>query len=430
MQDKVERLKVERGREEAEDYARGLSDLISSTRDRICADNQLDPDSFRVHLVAHSMGGLICRCFLQNPDADPRHVRQLVDKVFTYATPHNGIDVQVVGNIPGFFTRHNADNFSRDTMRRYLDLPPDVERVDNLNGRFDPDRFFCLVGTNNRDYQVAGGWSRRVVGPLSDGLVRIDNAAVRGPARTGETRQAPRAYVYRSHSGHFGIVNSEDGYQNLTRFLFGNVRVDGVLKVLELTLPPDVERAYKAGRRVRASYHFEVVLRVRRARWDLHRRLVAEESAIFREFDEMFPRDPNMRPRHPHLFSAFLAEWATKPGGRSLGFSLDLGVQVPEYQVDDTLWLDDFHQGGYLYRDKINFLAAPRIGERGWRLRYGLDSRSPNRCTRRAEEIKGSLLEDAPFPVAEGDLVFRLPVEQKSRPGIRAQLFLRARTWW
>ena len=52
-------------------------------------------------------------------------------------------------------------------------------------------------------------------------------------------RNPPRgAYVYRSHSGYYGIVNSEEGYQNLTRFLFGDVRIDGSLEVRDITLPP------------------------------------------------------------------------------------------------------------------------------------------------------------------------------------------------
>ena len=67
---------------------------------------------------------------------------------------------------------------------------------------------FCLIGTDPRDY----GLSRVVVGPKSDGLVRIEHAYVRG---------AHRAYVYKSHSGSYGEVNSEEGYQNLRRFLFG-----------------------------------------------------------------------------------------------------------------------------------------------------------------------------------------------------------------
>jgi hypothetical protein len=48
--------------------------------------------------------------------------------------------------------------------------------------------------------------------------VRIPNARVDG-ARSHE--------VHRSHSGPYGIVNSEEGYQNLVRFLFGHLRIDG-----------------------------------------------------------------------------------------------------------------------------------------------------------------------------------------------------------
>lgn len=44
---------------------------------------------------------------------------------------------------------------------------------------------------------------------MSDGLVKIENAVVQG---------APRAFAYRSHSGHHGVVNSEEGYQNLGAF--------------------------------------------------------------------------------------------------------------------------------------------------------------------------------------------------------------------
>jgi hypothetical protein len=78
------------------------------------------------------------------------------------------------------------------------------------------ERVFCLVGTNPEDYSVAGGLSSKAVGARSDGLVQIDNAYVPG---------AHRAFVHRSHSGRYGLVNSEEGYQNLRRFLFGNLEV-------------------------------------------------------------------------------------------------------------------------------------------------------------------------------------------------------------
>jgi hypothetical protein len=32
-------------------------------------------------------------------------------------------------------------------------------------------------------------------------------------------------------------VNSEEGYQNVTRFLFGGLRVDGILDIDDITLP-------------------------------------------------------------------------------------------------------------------------------------------------------------------------------------------------
>jgi hypothetical protein len=49
----------------------------------------------------------------------------------------------------------------------------------------------------------------------------IENAYVKGASR--------------AHSGPFGIVNSEEGYQNLTRFLFGNIRFEVLLEPLEIT---------------------------------------------------------------------------------------------------------------------------------------------------------------------------------------------------
>jgi hypothetical protein len=186
-----------------------------------------------VHLVAHSMGGLVCRCFLQNDAVSTPADRALVDKVFTYATPHNGIEMAGL-NVPALLGLWDMNNFNRKVMADYLGLPAGSERVDSLDGKFDPQRFFCFVGTNHRDYAVALGLSRALAGEMSDGLVQIANATVQG---------APRAFAYRSHSGPYGVVNSEEGYQNLVRFLFGDLRVDGVLEVDALPLPPSVQSA-------------------------------------------------------------------------------------------------------------------------------------------------------------------------------------------
>ena len=81
--------------------------------------------------------------------------------MFTYATPHNGIELEIIGNVPSFFTAQSADNFNRQRMCSYLGLPAGTEKVNTLNGKFDVDRFFCLIGTNPKDYTVASGWSAR-----------------------------------------------------------------------------------------------------------------------------------------------------------------------------------------------------------------------------------------------------------------------------
>jgi len=388
-------------RPEIEDYARGLKDLIDDLEVRYCTrSGTLDPDlqkSFRVYLVAHSMGGLICRCLLQN--ISPRDPR--VDKVFTYATPHGGIDLRVIGNPPDFLRFNNSENFNEKRMRDYLKLSGTDVPVHSLDGKFPAERFFSLIGTNHRDY----GLAKWAIGPMSDGLVQIRNAYV---------ADSPRAFVYRSHSGHYGIVNSEEGYQNLRRFFFGNVRLDAFLDIREITLPEKVQRKKDGGKTIKASYHVEVVARVRGERWDLHRRTVNEESAIFVDYDE------RVRGEKPvHLASVFLTNSArVTPQRSSLGFSIDIGVLVPEYRVEGRWFNSDHYEGGYLFRDKVN-LEAIRESDDAWRLRYGYDSLTPNLTS---GEARTTTLEGNAFR-------FELPVRQTSRPGIDATLRIESRPW-
>lgn len=403
-----------------EEFAHGLGVLIERIRDRICADDEEAQDCFRVYLVGHSMGGLVCRSFLQNPNVGDPKVKKLVDKVFTYASPHGGIEFKVIGNVPGFFTRNDADNFNHDRMKQYLGLPKAAKEVSNLNGSFDVERFFCVVGTNWQDYAAAAGWSRRLTGPMSDGLVRIVNATVHSRNGRGPKQQGPRAFVHRSHSGHYGIVNSEEGYQNLVRFLFGDVRVDGVLELDQITLPQAVQTALDDGKEIHASYHFEVVVRVRGFDWELHRRTVREESAIFRTFDEMFPN--RGRRRNPHLFSTFLST-KTKVKARrpSLGFAIDLAALVPEYEVDGLLWRDQHYKGSYLFRDTVTIEATPQLDAAGsptYAIKYGFDSKTPNRATKSVDLVR------------KGEkYVCEIPVESKTRPGLSGKLVLTARPW-
>jgi hypothetical protein len=143
-------------------FAGGLSDLILTLRNRIYPDGTkatITPeeraagkpsyDKFRVYLVAHSMGGLVCRAFLQNPKYSTE-ARALVDKLFPYATPHNGIDIGLLGNVPNWASLYGLKTFNRDEIARLLGLTDqdrDGENVDLITN-FDCNRVFNLVGHN------------------------------------------------------------------------------------------------------------------------------------------------------------------------------------------------------------------------------------------------------------------------------------------
>ena len=69
------------------------------------------------------MGGLICRSMIQKvcPDTG-RQASDIVDKLFTYATPHNGIQFAVAGMdiaVPEI-APFGAQIFNRNVMYRYL----------------------------------------------------------------------------------------------------------------------------------------------------------------------------------------------------------------------------------------------------------------------------------------------------------------------
>lgn len=383
-------------RPEIETYAEGLGEFLNTMRDTICGDDQQARADFKVYLVAHSMGGLVVRCWLQNLMRKQDNPVP-VDKVFTYATPHGGIDLKLVGNLPGWLRLNNTENFNDERMRDYLAIDGNTS-VKSLENQFDPNRFFCLVGTNARDYDAALGLSRRAVGNSSDGLVQIKNAYTYG---------SPRAFVHRAHSGHYGIVNSEEGYQNLVRFFFGDLRVDGLLRVKDLPLPKKVQQAQDAGKKIRASYHIEVSNQVRGARWELNRRSTEHQSAILAKYDEI--RDNK---KAIHLFSSFLSKSAlTNKNSRYLTFAMELGVLVPEYEIDNFLF-DEHFEGSYIFRDTL-IIGVQATNDGEVKLRYGWNSDSVNNPTKGAELSK----------TADGWRC-SVPVERKGAPGIIAELEL------
>lgn len=407
---------------EIADFAKGLSQLILRVRDLVCAhqENGITAEDFRCYLVAHSMGGLVCRAFLQNPDLGDVQARRSVDKVFTYATPHNGIDMGGI-NIPKWLSIADMNNFNREYMARYLNLEnvyKNTGRVDWLpEESFPADRFFCMVGTNRADYEVAMGLSRTFAGHGSDGLVRIDNASVWGVNATGQmSTPCATAYAYRSHSGYFGIVNSEEAYQNLTRFLFGNIRVDIWVDVNAVQLPPEIQ-----GKPVNASYLFELLASPRGKRWSLTRRIAEEDSVACRSHQQLV--DPaNNSARSIFLSSVFLSNRARVNQARpSLAYGLTLGVRVPEYEVEQKFWRDEHFEGGYLFRDTmiVEIIPPQKAGE-SWTVDFAWQSINFGRASQ-------------PLPyetLKNGKLQMTVPFgDGKSVPGIAGQLRFIVSAW-
>ncbi|MFD0273136.1 lipase family alpha/beta hydrolase [Kitasatospora sp. NPDC127111] len=291
----------------------------------------------RVHLIAHSMGGLICRCLLQKtiPDQRPgRRASEYVSKLFTYGTPHGGITFDVGFGMPetlrDTLNINGSDVFGPDRMYQYLtpaarldphgppdgwravDMPDDdgTGPAESAAGGFPLERVFCLVGTDPSDYDVAHGASAATVGPRSDGLVQIANAQVTG---------AEQAFVHRSHSGRYGLVNSEEGYQNLRRFLFGDYRVNADLVGLDLPADdPDV------------TWQAEVTLSVRGLPVTMHER-VAPHWCPVQLSDPAGNGDGGMTGPDGdgtvRLATTFLSSSLPRPGASDpLRYALDLRV--------------------------------------------------------------------------------------------------------
>jgi hypothetical protein len=405
-----------------EDYARGLSTLILKVRDLVCAQEAgaLAPGDFRCYLVAHSMGGLVVRGFLQNPALGSAAARRAVDKVFTYATPHNGIDV-VGMNVPSWFSANDMSNFNRKRMADYLNLEAAFAKYDRVDyvpaGAFPLDRIFCMVGTNRSDYEAGKGLSRTFVGNGSDGLVKIANASVWGlDAENNVTGASATAYAYRSHSGVYGIVNSEESYQNLTRFLFGDVRVDLWLEIDEVRLPPEIEHED-----VDALYQFELQARARGKRWLLSRRIAEEDSPACRTHKQLTTQGA-AGARNVYLSTVFLANSAkVSTTDRTLSYAMDVRMRVPDYEVERAFWPNRHYEGSYLFRDSLTVTLTPALAAGGeWKVDYGWESQTVGVASHSLSytALKGGKLRlevDLPAP--------------NTKPGVAGKVVLIASAW-
>lgn len=413
---------------EIEHFAKQLSKLITTVRDRVCADKNNDtlPKDFRCYLVAHSMGGLVCRAFLQNAALGTADARKCVDKYFSYATPHNGIDFGGI-NVPSWLSAHDVSNFNRERMASYLDLKAlykRTQRVDWLpESAFPSSRVFCMVGTNRADYDVGAGLSRTFAGHGSDGLVRVANASVWGVDNKGNvSTPCATAYAYRSHSGFYGIVNSEEAYQNLVRFLFGDVRIDMWLQIDEVRVPEELQDEDASGK-VNGLYQVEVLASPRGKRWHLTRRVAEEDSVACRTHAEL--RD-NPKARTIYLSSIFLAkQFRVNPKGKTLAYQLRLGVRVPDYEVERKFWPNRHYEGQYLFQDSVVLeLRPPTQPDGAWKILYDWQSDNVGQAETEVDPVK----------LKQGKIEVRIPFSTKDAtrpisPGISGCLRFQAQLW-
>ncbi|MGH7518287.1 MAG: esterase/lipase family protein [Gemmatimonadales bacterium] len=232
---------------------------------------------YKVILLAHSMGGLVCRTLIQNilpgRGEDPK---RWIYRLVTMGTPHRGIDL---GRIPDFLedfvvsslNPFDANIFKQERMREYLKLVPEYD-LHSLGSEGDPlsfpvKRCLCIIGSDHTAYRVALGLVKEATGNFSDGLVRQDRAyLVAGQAPpAGQTyppeRRAFWANVHRAHSGFRGIVNSYESYENIQRFLFGDTMAEIALEGITLQSELDA----------RQFYDFEFLFSIRNTGTYLHR---------------------------------------------------------------------------------------------------------------------------------------------------------------
>ena len=101
-------------------------------------------------------------------------------------------------------------------------------------------------------------------------------------------------------------------------------------------------------------------------------------------------------------------------------FSIELAIQVPEYEVDGFLMFDQKIKGSYLFKDTITIQATPTTDEEDtqYSIKYGFDSKTPLRATK-------SLIPD----ITDIGLQFAIPLDSLTTPGFKGTLLLRAKAW-
>lgn len=304
--------------------------------DNVNVDLGNNDEDYKVILIAHSMGGLICRCLIQNllpsRNEDPK---RWIHRLVTIGTPHGGIELSAVPDfledlIAGEGNALNTAIFKAKRMRGYLNLPEkDADGADfdvrKLNGTFPEGRCLCIIGSDHDSYNVV----KNLTGSHSDGLVKQDRAYIKG---------AYWANVHRAHSGRRGIVNSFETYENVRRFLFGDTRVKLWLENV------DLEIAFPPGN-IKEFYDIEFSLSVRGTGVFLHQRKQNPCENAQRFNREAFPLAT------VHLHTGFL-DTKLRTLGQPFSHFL-LAFRVAQHRVRDGFLFDHQYPERTIYSESM-----------------------------------------------------------------------------
>jgi pimeloyl-ACP methyl ester carboxylesterase len=345
-----------------EDHAAELCDLIAGPKSRtpnapqddvrsrlkappLNCDFGPNDEEFKVILVAHSMGGLVCRCLIQKvmPERglDPSG---WIHRLVTIGSPHGGIELSRVPDslqrvLSNSLNPFDAGMFHPTVMRKYLNLGEDEDPRSLGKSRFPIKRCFCIIGSDYHSYSAV----QYVTGGFSDGLVKQDRAycAEGSPdpttRRFPEEQQAYGANVHRAHSGNRGIVNSYESYENLTRFLFGNIRASISLGNFSIASPRDPD--------ARFFYDLEFLASIK-------------GTGVYLQRREQDPCENAMRfpaegvPKSIDLYTGFLrSEGKSNPESQFVEFALIL--RVIEHRVEHRLLWDHEYPGRQIYNETL-----------------------------------------------------------------------------
>lgn len=368
-----------------EEHAEELRKLVCETipaqlrnLDGVKVDLGRQDEHYKVILVAHSMGGLVARCLLQNilPDA-----KRWIHRLVTIGSPHGGIELSAVPDILEELVAAKGNAFGsaifkEERMRQYLKLPETVP-VNSLNGAFPEGRCLCVIGSDHDSYNV----TKKFTGNHSDGLVKQDRAYIKG---------AYWANVHRAHSGRRGIVNSFETYENVRRFLFGDTRLKIWLEDLQLNTaePP---------KNIKEFYDIEFSLSVRGTGVFLHQRRQNPCENAQRFEREKFPL------ASVHLHTGFMDTRLRQLGDPFSHFLL--AFRVAQHRVKDGFLFDTQYPERTIYSEsmeaRVNLVAKGTRGQTVVQYRWLSDATSLEdpRSWQKAPRTDGIFR----FPLREAD---------------------------